>query len=672
MTVGSLNQPNTRAPGNNITKPLGIIIHSTIHDNNTKYSHTGVSSIKRFLDKLFIKFLKNLPNIAFQNIGLAETGAEYFTNYNSTLKGTFLILSTINDSLLTDDKLQTKTLRDQELERTITGKSNPSLFQGFKNMLTCIKTQRIMLNESSDISDYKNDIAIELNIDTEVIERSYSLKALDYISSGIFEKLNYFDIQKATLQKDVDDLDLKLEDINSKRNKIINKINGVNDIELYLKNTIVTLKSRKEFIRAYGISNDSSTETTSEQDILEGNLLRNFLGSDRDELEKIKLGSDIDTANSTPSSISVETMPPLNYEANTASQRFQMDPNKLFTAPIKRRNYISQSFHSHYPKGSSIAKLNKAHDDKITSVDFDFPFGTLATTGYLDPVVKLWDLSKRQHVGELKGHMASVNCLQMDSKYNIAITGSKDATLKVWNVDIAIEQFKNDVSNTTPFMYNKPCVHTFDSHSDEVTALSFDDNNLVSGSKDKTIRQWDLNTGKCVQLINLNTTLNSRPTKVDLPLGASSDPPLIGAIQCFDAAMATGTRDGVIRLWDLRIGKVVRTLQGHENAISTLQFDSSLLISGSLDKTVKIWDLGSGAIIDNYVYDNSISSLSFDEKNITVATDDATPRVISRENGKHWECDGAPDLTSTSSFVKYNEGYMVEGRNNGDINVWSI
>ncbi|SMN19304.1 similar to Saccharomyces cerevisiae YJL112W MDV1 Peripheral protein of the cytosolic face of the mitochondrial outer membrane, required for mitochondrial fission [Maudiozyma saulgeensis] len=672
MTTGISNPSNIRIPRNTTTKCLETEIYNKPFANKRKYTHTGVPSIKAFLDKFLYYFLKRLPNIAFQNIGLAETGTQYFTNRNSTLKGTFLILATINDDLLTDNNLQTKSLRDQELERTITGKVNPSLFQGFRNMLTSIKTQRIMSDESSDISSYKNEISIELNIDTDVIERSYSLKALDNISSGIFEKLSYFDIQKATFQKNIDDLDLKLEEINSKRNKIVNKINVVNDIELYLKNTIVALTSRKEFIRAYGISNDSSTETTSEQDILEGNLLRNFLGSDKDEMEKIKLGSDIDTANSTPSSISIEMMPSLNYETNTAFQRSQVDPNKLFTAPIKRRNYISQSFHSHYPKGSSIAKLNKAHDDKITCVDFDFPFGTLASTGYLDPVVKLWDLSKRQNVGELKGHMASVNCLQMDSKYNIAITGSKDATLKVWNIDIAIEQFMNDTSNNAPFMNNKPCVYTFDSHSDEVTALSFDDDNLVSGSKDKTIRQWDLNTGKCIQLINLNTTLNSRSTRVDLPLGASSDPPLIGAIQCYDAAMATGTRDGIIRLWDLRIGKVVRTLHGHENAISTLQFDSSLLVSGSLDKTVKIWDLGSGTIIDNYVYDNTVSSLSFDDKNITVATDDATPRVISRENGKHWECDRTPDLTSTSSFVKYNEGYMVEGRNNGDINVWSI
>lgn len=634
---------------------------------------TKVNYFKSFLHNLFFHFLKKLPNITFQNIGLAQTGAEYFNNCNSSLKGTFMILSTINDMFLTEENLHSKSLSDQELERTITGRVNPSLYQGFKNTLASSNIRQSMSDTPDAISSYRNDISIELNIDTEAIERSYSLKALDSISSGIFQKLNYFDIQKASLQKDIDDLDLKLEEIKIKKNKIARRIDGVEDIELYLKNTVVTITSRKEFIRAYGITNDTSTETTSEQDILEDHLLRDFLGSDKDDHERMKFGSDIDTATSTPTSVAIDTMPPLNYETSSNSNKSHTDThNKLFTAPLKRRNYISQSFHSHYPKGSTIAKFNKSHEDKVTCIDFDFPFGTLATAGYLDPIVKLWDLSKRQQVGELKGHLASINCLQMDSKYNVAITGSKDATLKVWNVDIAIEQFVNDVSGVAPFMNNKPCVHTFDTHTDEITSLSYDDSNLVSGSKDKTIRQWDLNTGKCIQIINLNTTLSNRTFKVDLPISGNPEPPIVGALQCYDAAMATGTRDGIVRLWDLRIGKVVRSLQAHENAISTLQFDSSLLVSGSYDKTVKIWDLGSGSVIDNYTYDNAVSSLSFDDKNITIATNDATPRVINRENGKHWEFDSTPDLTSTSSFVKYNEGYMVEGRNNGDINVWSI
>lgn len=651
--------------------------HTSSKSNNTelrvRQNDTKSNYFKSFLHNLFFYFLKKLPNITFQNIGLAQTGADYFNNYNCNLKGTFMILSTINDMFLTEESLHSKPLSDQELERTITGRVNPSLYQGFKNTFASSNIQPSVSDTPEDISSYKNDISIELNIDTEAIERSYSLKALDNISSGIFQKLNYFDIQKASLQKDIDDLDLKLEEIKIKRNKIAKRIDGVNDIELYLKNTVVTITGRKEFIRAYGITNDTSTETTSEQDILEGNLLRDFLGSDKDDRERMKFGSDIDTATSTPTSVAIETMPPLNYETSANSNRSHTDShNKLFIAPLKRRNYISQSFHSHYPKGSTIAKFNKAHEDKVICIDFDFPFGTLSTAGYLDPVVKLWDLSKRQQVGELKGHMASINCLQMDPKYNVAITGSKDATLKVWNVDIAVEQFMNDVSGVAPLMNNKPCVYTFDTHTDEVTSLSYDDNNLVSGSKDKTIRQWDLNTGKCIQVINLNTSLSNRSFKVDLPLSTNPDPPIVGALQCYDAAMATGTRDGIVRLWDLRIGKVVRSLQGHENAISALQFDSSLLVSGSFDKTVKIWDLGSGTIIDSYSYDNPVSSLSFDDKNITISTNDATPRVINRENGKHWEFDGTPDTTSTSSFVKYNEGYMVEGRNNGDINVWSI
>ena len=631
-----------------------------------------LAGFNRQLEKCIPYIFTKLPGVSFQNIDIALGGLQYFYSRNNSTQETFKILSTINNSLLCGRAIPPATLTDQTLANTIEGKIIPSLFQGFENKLQALKELPIQSNIPPNIGDYKNDLAIELNIDSDSIERSYSLKALDGISSNIFKKLHFFHMQRAVLERDIDDLDVKLRLIKETQNDLNKKITDIEDIELYLKNTIVALTSRKEFIKAYGITDDPAGETTSEQDVMEGNLLRDFLGNNKDNAEKMKFGSDIDTANSTPGSVSVEVMPTLTSTTTSLSRKSSTEITNPHTTRTKRRNFISQSFHNHYPKGASIAKLPKAHDEGVICLDFDFPFGTLATAGFQDPVVKLWDLSKRQQFGELKGHLASINCLQMDPTYNIVITGSKDATVKVWNVDIAIEQFKNDGTNLTPFGNESPCLQTFDSHSDEITSLSFHDNTLVSGSRDKTIRQWDLVSGKSIQSINIGSVLKSNTSSVDLSLNTLSDPPLIGALQCFDAAMATGTKDGVVRLWDLRIGKVVRTLHGHTAPISTLQFDSSLLISGSWDKSVKIWDLGSGGIIDNFIYEKPVCSLSFDPKNITVATGNVNPKIFSRETGEHWDCGDLVETPSTSSFVRYNEGYLVEGRNNGDINVWSI
>lgn len=628
--------------------------------------------IKLLLGNICPSILNLIQNKSFQSIGLAKNGEQYFNNPESNIRETFSILSNIDDNLLTEGDMGSISLNNRESQKTITGKIDPSLFQGFKNKVSKMNEISSKLQDPSNISDYKNDLAIELNIDTDSIERSYSLKVLDGISYNIFEKLDFFEVHKASLENEIDDLNDKLEEINSKKEKIFERIADIKDVEVYLKNTIITLTTRKHFIKTYGIGNESSNETASEQDTKENNLLKYFQGSDREGIEKIKLGSDIDTRSSTPGSVSVEMMPGLDNSMSSLTSKHGSDLEKFYAASQKRRKYISESFQNHYQKGATIAKLQKAHDDKITCLDFDFPFGTLATAGHLDPVIKLWDLSKRQQFGALKGHMASISCLQMDSKYNILISGSKDATLRLWNIDIGIEQYRNGDAGSTPLVTNDPCLYTFSAHSDEISALSFDDNNLVSGSRDKTIKQWDLNSGKCIQTINLNTITKSNSTQIDMPFGIIAHPPIVGAIQCYDAALATGTRDGAVRLWDLRIGKVVRAFEGHHSAISALQFDSSLLISGSLDKTVKIWDLGSGCVIDNFTYTAPVSSLSFDDKNVTVATEGGHVSVFSREKNTHWDCDNTSETTSTSSYVKYNEGYMVEGRSNGDINVWSV
>ena len=116
------------------------------------------------------------------------------------------------------------------------------------------------------------------------------------------------------------------------------------------------------------------------------------------------------------------------------------------------------------------------------------------------------------------------------------------------------------------------CVDIFDSHIGEITALHFMGGTLVSGSADKTIRVWDLNSGKCVQTIDVLTVIaqSTNPELAHWGTGrrAGSDwrsasfntatkggrdvaeASFIGGLQCFENALATGTSDGVIRLWD--------------------------------------------------------------------------------------------------------------------------
>ena len=241
--------------------------------------------------------------------------------------------------------------------------------------------------------------------------------------------------------------------------------------------------------------------------------------------------------------------------------------------------------HEHFEAGSNIREF-RAHKDNITAVDFDAPFGIMATAA-LDDTVKIWDLNVGRCMGSLEGHTASVRALQVED--NILATGSADATIRLWDLsktsyaphgsgeadddEDAIAFSNADEHVEPPPGSMKDCeLYTLQAHVDAVTALHFRGDVLVSGSVDKTIRHWDLEKGRCVQTLDVmwaaaqaSATANSaeggwRQTGRAVPSGEAD---FVGALQVFESALACGTADGMVRLWDLRSGQVHRSLVGH-------------------------------------------------------------------------------------------------------------
>ena len=54
----------------------------------------------------------------------------------------------------------------------------------------------------------------------------------------------------------------------------------------------------------------------------------------------------------------------------------------------------------------------------------------------------------------------------------------------------------------------------------------------------------------------------------------------------------SGSRDKTIKLWDVKSGRCIRTYQGHLDTVSTVvSLGSKKFASGSLDLTIKIWSV---------------------------------------------------------------------------------
>jgi len=345
-----------------------------------------------------------------------------------------------------------------------------------------------------------------------------------------------------------------------------------------------------------------------------------------------------------------------------------------------------------------------AHHDMVTAVDFDVPFGTMVTAA-LDDTVRVWDMNAGRCMGFLEGHTASVRALQVED--NIVATGSMDATIRLWDLSKARYEPQDNRINKDggdededPLAFGsqedeqmlpppgtmKDCpLFTLEAHVDEVTALHFKGDTLISGSADKTLRQWDLEKGRCVQTLDVMWAAAQASATMGSSEGAwrqtgrvpdvSAD--FVGAVQVFDAALACGTADGMVRLWDLRSGQVHRSLVGHTGPVTCLQFDDVHLVTGSLDRSIRIWDLRTGAIHDAYAYDNPISSMMFDNRRIVSAAGESVAKVYDKTDGRHWDC-GSGVLAEEENRnpaivekVRIKDGYLTEGRSDGMVGIWT-
>ncbi|XP_056432214.1 F-box/WD repeat-containing protein 7-like [Gadus chalcogrammus] len=79
---------------------------------------------------------------------------------------------------------------------------------------------------------------------------------------------------------------------------------------------------------------------------------------------------------------------------------------------------------------------------------------------------------------------------------------------------------------------------------------------------------------------------------------------LTSGMELRDNLLVSGNADSTVRVWDVRTGQCLHTLQGpnrHQSAVTCLQFCRGLVLSSSDDGTVKLWDLRTGAWVRDLV-----------------------------------------------------------------------
>jgi F-box and WD-40 domain protein CDC4 len=120
---------------------------------------------------------------------------------------------------------------------------------------------------------------------------------------------------------------------------------------------------------------------------------------------------------------------------------------------------------------------------------------------------------------------------------------------------------------------DRKAIQTLHGHSATVRALHIfsEGNRLVSGSKDSTLRIWNLESGVCEQVLKGHT---GSVWRVDM----------------FDHYIISGSTDGDARIWDASNWGELHVLAGHSGAIFAVAIDADRSYTSAQDGTTRIWN----------------------------------------------------------------------------------
>ena len=118
-----------------------------------------------------------------------------------------------------------------------------------------------------------------------------------------------------------------------------------------------------------------------------------------------------------------------------------------------------------------------------------------------------------------------------------------------------------------------------------------DDGEIISASDDKTIRVWDIETGK--EKRKILGQIGAGAEGLIYAIALSPDKKYLAVGGFLGKFGGEGKNVGRIRIYNYQTGELEKILYGHEDAINDLSFslDGKYLISGSADKTAKIWNV---------------------------------------------------------------------------------
>jgi WD40 repeat protein len=284
---------------------------------------------------------------------------------------------------------------------------------------------------------------------------------------------------------------------------------------------------------------------------------------------------------------------------------------------------------SSYVLPNKLSHTLVGHRSNVLPVAFS-PDGNKVASGSKDKTIKLWNVSTGKPLQTLSDHRDKVQSVAFSPNGAILASGSEDNTIKLWDIETGklIRTLKGDDDRLSSLSIDKKVFSV---------AFSPDGHTLASGNWDKSITLWDVDTGKVLHFIKGRTKRfwglidDHGEGHEDLVNSVAFSPD--------GNTLASGGFDDAIKLWDVSSGKLLTTFKGHSNFVLSVTFspDGNMLASSSYDKTIKLWEVSSGRVLQTLIgHKDAVTSVAFrsDGQIIASASFDKTIKLWEVSSGK--------------------------------------